>query len=110
MKSPAESKPIGWPSAVILALLALSLLYVLSYAPVVRWTARRTDPARETLFDGDDFPVYRPLDWLIYHTPLRTPLFAWASLFGAREQFESAYDQREWDRNPIIYTNTPPGF
>jgi hypothetical protein len=44
--------------------------------------------------DGEQYPAYLPVDWLIDRTPLRQPLFWWAGLFGLRDEFELAHALR----------------
>lgn len=39
---------------------------------------------------GSLHPVYEPVEWLIDHTPLRTPLLAWAGIWGVRGESELA--------------------
>ena len=41
---------------------------------------------------------YRPVEWLIDHTPLREPLFQWAGLFSVEDSFRNAADQRSAKR------------
>jgi hypothetical protein len=99
--APRRRKPL----LVNLSLVALlaAMLYVFSYAPCVRlrggvqfgedkWFS--LIPPIERYGDGRDYPVYRPVDWLIDHTPLRYPLLCWAELCGVRSDFEIAYDDR----------------
>ena len=67
-------------SLVAFAMLLAPLLYVLSYAPVVR-----------VCFDSHAIPpyeLYAPIDWLTENTPLREPLFCWAEICGVRRVFE----------------------
>lgn len=81
------------------------LMYVLSYAPVVRmiggWdTVLGTDgfgnPAilRAPIY-SDDLPAYRPVEWLIDHTPMREPLLWWADICGVGRPFREA---ESWHR------------
>ncbi len=35
--------------------------------------------------------LYAPTNWLIDYTPLRAPLFAWADVWGVRDDFEWAW-------------------
>ena len=100
MTEESERRPShsAWPLAVVLAV--LMLLYVLSYAPVVRlmggWKTYATvdgfgNPATvKAPIYGDDLPVYKPLDWLIDETPLRDPLLWWADVWGVRGTFVEA--------------------
>ena len=78
----------------------LTVLYVLSYAPVVSvWdgpnpTYVGLDPA----LPKNEYPPYKAVDWLIDETPLREPLFCWADIWGVREEFEWAGWLRLIDR------------
>jgi hypothetical protein len=82
----------------------VSTVYVLSYAPVVRisWKWQLVTPSE--LFkplDGEELPIFRPVDWLIDETPLQEPLFAWADLCGVRTEFEfAANGRRAGSRDP----------
>ena len=83
------------------ALLVVVVAYPLSYAPVVRW--KLDGPTAQGYFyplivDGADYPVYKPVDWLIDNTPLDRPLFAWASRWGVGDQFRSSAGMREFGR------------
>jgi hypothetical protein len=68
------------------------VLYLMSYAPVVRWECRSviTEPV-----DGKRFPVYRPADWVIDRTPLAGAMFWWARLWNVDSEFRWARDERE---------------
>jgi len=65
-------------------LILLSVVYMLSEAPVFKF---RCDPAlkKGTLLCviGDN-PVYRPVHWLMINSPLRHPLIKWAEVCGVR--------------------------
>ncbi len=72
---------------------------MLSYAPVVR-VREGPDPEYsmpETLLVSppDEYPPYKPVDWMIDNTPLRKPLFWWADLWGVGVEFELATLVRE---------------
>ena len=97
MGSGNSTRMIGGVTAVIL----LTVAYVLSYAPVVRlngsWTVQmvpnwngRVYPIKAPLCGTTGLPVYRPVDWLIDHTPMREPLWTWAELWGVRTVFTEA--------------------
>jgi hypothetical protein len=94
----------------------LTVLYVLSYAPVYRWTYGASVVERIPItcgnaisFDASGRPVtfweasmrwkpigaYRPVELLIDRTPLRGPLLSWSGLFGVREDFEFGSQFRE---------------
>jgi hypothetical protein len=86
---------------VALLLIAVPVVYVLSYAPVVR-ICRRTiptgfDSGYTPTADGSLYPMYKPVDWLIDNTPLHDPLFSWAEICGVREDFEMGEFIRSWD-------------
>ena len=99
MASP-RIKP-SFTSLVAFLLVVTPLLYVLSYAPVVRVCGRG-----DTRYPGwvvlprEEYPLYKPLDWLIDETPIRTPLFYWADICGVRAEFEKAAFYRE---NGILF-------
>jgi hypothetical protein len=63
--------------AAIVALLLLVAAYVLSYAPVVRFTG---------LSPGNS-AVYDPVDWILEREPFRAPLLAWAGFWGVGDEF-----------------------
>jgi hypothetical protein len=94
-----------WAWGSIVSLFFIVLLYPLSYAPVAKlWITVRGYQASSQLsrasgrhvgyliiaVDEDDLPIYRPVDWLIDHTPLRTPLLIWAEMWGMRYKMENA--------------------
>ena len=103
-------------SLVAFFLIVTPLVYVLSYAPVVRVCGRTVVVQREvsglgmfgsslrgTLIDRVEcadasvYPAYQPVDWMIDSTPLRRPLYFWAGLWGVREAFEYGHIAR----NPL---------
>jgi hypothetical protein len=100
----SDHKKPSLTSLVVFAML-LAVLYVLSYAPVVR--VRRVThvlrpdeivlyaTATEQIPCPLPFRAYRPVDWMIDNTPLRKPLFVWAGLWGTREEFELAASIRD---------------
>lgn len=93
-------------SLVAFALIVSPVLYVLSYAPVVRFCGE-ADPDLDIPFqsgsfapsyddyldrplaDSSRYPAYKPADWLNDNTPLRRPLFFWAEMWGVRDAFEN---------------------
>jgi hypothetical protein len=50
---------------------------------------------------GANWVFYRPVDWLIDHTPLDGPMFAWAELWDVRMQFEIAFAARAIKRGEV---------
>ncbi len=110
------SKPKTRPSPTSLVaffLIVAPVVYVLSYAPVVRVCGRTVeyDPdipfpsgtfnvdipdyqSGVTLENPSLYPAYQPVHWLIDHTPLREPLMLWADLWGVRYAFEVSEIER----------------
>jgi hypothetical protein len=78
--------------------LLLPVLYVLSYAPVYSVVRQNTNAMAPY---GASWVIYRPVDWLIDHTPLDGPLLTWANLWGVRMQFEIAADARAIKRGKV---------
>jgi hypothetical protein len=79
----ADRKASRW-RVTIATLFAFVVLYVLSYAPFLRFAV---GDGREIV--GYRAPViYRPVEWIMLDTPLRKPLFAWADLCGAHSRCE----------------------
>jgi hypothetical protein len=81
----AKWSTAGW-------IVALLMLYVLSYAPLVRCCAGRAKlapprcgPPWITDFDTSTLIIYHPVEWLIDNTPAHEPLDQWAELWGAYE-------------------------
>ena len=112
MPSP-RTKP-SRTSLVAFVLIVTPLVYVLSYAPVVRVCGRTAEvpftvrdrisvsyslPETYTLKPADAslYPTYQPVDWLIDNTPLRQPLFYWAEIWGVRNQFQAGVSFRSLD-------------
>lgn len=94
-------------SLVTFFLIVTPLVYVLSYAPVVRFLALSEEVDSAEPFagfmapepnDSREFPAYVPIDWLIDNTPIRRPLFAWSGAWGVREDFEYAAEVRLYER------------
>jgi hypothetical protein len=88
---------LTWAGA--LALVIAPVVYVLSYAPVVR-SLVEADLAREdrgiSLGIPEsiiNIPGYAPIEWLIDETPLRYPLLRWCGIFGIEEdaRYASAF-------------------
>jgi hypothetical protein len=82
-------------------MLAVVVVYPLSYAPVVRY---QVELHRGEFFeptnglDGNWMPVYKPVDWLIDNTSLKKPLFAWARLWKVGADFRWAASSRAYWR------------
>ena len=84
------------PIAVVI--LALSMLYILSYAPVARYY--RVDPMSITVVEEfEPLPFYAPVEWLIGETPVHTPLMWWAWIVGAEPDVEYRCLVRKLQRN-----------
>lgn len=98
-------------SLVAFFLIVSPLVYALSYAPIVRICeavypvpqisirqgACTISADRVPVADASQYPPYKPVDWVIDNTPLRTPLFYWAEVWGVRKPFEYGY----FLRNPL---------
>lgn len=76
----------------IVALLLLAAAYVGSYAPVVRFTGTQR---------GDSI-VYDPVDWILEREPFRTPLLAWANLWGVGDEFRQPIWFPDLMNNPKV--------
>ena len=76
---------------ILIITLSAFVVYVLSYAPVVRFSNGHR------LAYISEFPAYEPVDGLIDWTPLREPLLVWADIWQVRGNFEAGYSHRaEW--------------
>jgi len=83
---------LAWAAA--LGLIVLPLLYVLSYAPAVRWCG----PTSIVPDDGRYHAFYVPVDWLARNTPLARPLTWWNEVWGvedaiSRERYRQLYEE-----------------
>ena len=97
---------------VALFLLVLPVLYVLSYPPVMRYfSVHRPDTwwrGQLTDFpDGRNVPAYRPVDWLIDNTMLRTPLLAWGAVWGVESDMRMTAREREAPSSEREATTVP---
>ena len=107
MPSP-RTKP-SLTSLVAFFLFVLPLVYVLSYAPVFRFTG---DPG--TGFFGSRKgwqEPYQPVEWLTDNTPLREPLLFWAGLWGTVVEADFRYrsDRRIEGEDPYPDPDPWPG-
>ena len=76
---------------ILIITLSAFVMYVLSYAPVVRFSNGYR------LANSREFPAYEPVDGLIDWTALREPLLVWADIWQVRGNFEARYSRRaEW--------------
>ena len=103
----------SFTSLVAFFLIVSPIIYVLSYAPIVRVCGRPIVPAAipdgtsgvivwfvgEPMADSSLYPAYKPVDWLIDNTPVRRPLFVWAEVWGVRDAFEIGYLLRNDELN-----------
>lgn len=94
-------------SLVAFLLLLTPLLYVMSYAPVVRCCEGADSPESSFwasggvgefgVYDKVDYSLYRPVDWLMEKTPLSGPLLWWADLWNVRRKTTGgAYAVSRW--------------
>lgn len=125
-------------SLIALVFVVAPLVYVLSYAPVVRVYRRsveaqrlvpRVTVIRETesgwvaespregvnieCADSSVYPGYQPLDWLIDNTALRELMFKWADLWRVRGDFEAGYQYRHGGLDDEVHSRIltePPDF
>lgn len=88
MPSP-RTKP-SLTSLVAFGFCLLPIVYVLSYAPIVRFSE-----GPDRWFEvKEDYPLYHPVDWLIEQTPVREPFLGWAGIWGVRDRFQWAMELR----------------
>lgn len=69
-------------SLVAFILIVSPIVYVLSYAPVFRFTNDVQDGWGPFTPRQDWQEWYRPVEWLTDGTPIREPLLSWANLWG----------------------------
>lgn len=93
MTAPRQKPVLANSGVVGELLLLLSPVYVLSYAPAMSVMIRR-DPTVPFRAGFDSPAFYRPVDWLIDHTPLSGPMFVWADCWGVREDVETMHVAR----------------
>jgi hypothetical protein len=117
MPMPALRNKPSLTSLVAFFLIVAPLVYVLSYAPVVRVCGRQLEIRAQmrtasSLFEGTFsmpvadaslYPAYSAVDWLIDRTPLRGPLFTWAGLWGVGGAFETGYQHRQEPERPVEF-------
>lgn len=77
----------------IVVLLFVTVLYVLSFAPVCRcrsddwsWTLVTIDGRQYSSSPGRQTPGYQPVVWMIDRTVLREPILRWGDVWGVRGQ------------------------
>lgn len=71
----------------IAALMATPSIYLLSFAPMVKFNPGPLDGFIQ-ISPVHEWEIYRPANWLIDHTPLRVPLMYWARIWGTESEFE----------------------
>ena len=76
-------------------------LYVASYPPTLLIVEKhRLIPhGLFSVLDGEDVPFFKPVDWLIDHTPMRSIILSWSDLFGNRNYLEGGILKREAARS-----------
>jgi len=88
-------KPLAANLAWAMALsVVLCVGYAFSYAPAYRY-ARGPDPG--FLFASADEPVlhaFRPVEWLMFNTPLSGVLLKWAKVWGVEDGIRYEYRLR----------------
>jgi hypothetical protein len=79
-----QQSSLGLP----IALCAICLIYVLSYAPMYR--VLKGNDSLFTVMRGPE-PwqcAYIPIQWIMYRTPLREPLIRWAWVWDVDDELE----------------------
>jgi len=84
----------------------LLLGYVLSYAPAFRLACGQGNGKCPM---GGPLGVYRPVDWLIDHTPFEQPLLTWARICGVESDFSRAKGIRRASRTVDLDIPYPQG-
>jgi len=97
---------------VALEIILLLVLYVLSYAPLVRF-CEGPSPSRSDNYSRARgvYVLYEPVDLLIDLTPLRKPLFIWADLWRVGDSFKERHVIRMYNLDTLrawCPTNGPP--
>jgi hypothetical protein len=110
MPEPTEQRERPSAGSLAILLLVLSVVYLFSYAPVVRtrggWKVHAAtdsfgNPTTITEpIDGDNLPFYRPVDWLIDNTPFQDPLLWWAQQCGVGSPFREGMGWRQRETRP----------
>ncbi len=93
------SKLRGFGAPCGLGLLFLGISYCLSYPAYVRHLIVTAPCSCIADLDGQTLPFYRPVDWLIDHTPIRRPMLAWAQFCGVGDDFTFESLEREYARD-----------
>ena len=104
MLSP-RNKPSRTSLFVFVMIIVSPVLYVLSYAPAIRifcepppvdrmQSRPSLGPGQLRGVDAHPLAMYRPVEYLVDCTPLREPLFAWASLWHVDLDMKASYCQR----------------
>lgn len=90
----SERKRIGWRWGVA-AMVGLPLMYVTSYAPVVRWRSPAPSVVLGKKSSNASQPAfYRPVEWLIDNTPASGPLMLWARVWGVEDEIRVTSSMR----------------
>ena len=100
----AERKPRRHFRMIVAGVVGLLLLpvYVLSYAPAVRFGLDQefvvySSPDITCSEASGSIAAYKPVEWLIDETPLREPLFWWADVCGVGGDVRIFAFVRSWE-------------
>src|SRR5690349_2278465 len=99
----SEHKRSAWRTWIwsVVVMIAVTVMYVLSYAPVLRWhypVRTITEISRSI-----HIPIYSPVEWLLDTEFASSPLLWWSQLWGVREQTKRASALRNegvWEIHP----------
>jgi hypothetical protein len=75
---------LGWMTAL---LLVVAVGYSLSYAPAYRWKYGADTAGALGIPIDPEMPVFRPVEWMIDKSPLRSMLLAWSDVWGVGSSF-----------------------
>lgn len=81
MSEPLNPAGLGWARYAAWGLLLL-VLYILSYAPFLRFSGDSWSPYYRAP------AVYRPVEWIMLRTPLKASLLEWSTYCGVRDRCE----------------------
>lgn len=96
--------------AIATSLMLMGVSYVLAYAPYLKYRFPKPEFAPgegicQYLARDDGYilkshhPAFTPVELLIDHTPLQTPLLAWSKVWGCEDKMRGDMRSRHFDRN-----------
>jgi hypothetical protein len=113
------SRPLGSRIVGVLfsALVVVPMIYVLSYAPFIRFRHGKSALAPEAALVSYDFeedwlhgthPFFAPVERLIDETWLAGPLRAWAGIWGCDQMFNQLRNNRQWNATLRRFERSSP--